>query len=130
MSRPQSTWMLLGVAAAAALAVVGCNSDELEHSGAPVASVQVAPPEASVIVGATVTLTASAYDASGNVLTGRRVVWAVADSNFATVSPTGVVTGRYVGMVPVAASIEGKSAVARVQVLPVHGAAVPVPPSS
>jgi uncharacterized protein YjdB len=122
--------MLLGVAAAAALAVVGCNSDELEHSGAPVASVQVAPPEASVIVGATVTLTASAYDASGNVLTGRKVVWAVADSNFATVSAAGVVTGRYVGRVPVAASIEGKSAVAEIQVIPVPVVAVRVSPSS
>jgi len=130
MSRPQSTWMLLRVAAAAAVAVVGCNSDELEHSGAPVASVQVAPPEASVVVGATVTLTASAFDASGNVLTGRKVFWAVADSNFATVSSSGVVTGRYVGTVPVAASIEGKSAVAQIQVIPVPVVAVRVSPSS
>lgn len=130
MSSPQSKWMLLRVAAAAALAVVGCNSDELEHSGAPVASVQVAPPEASVVVGATVALTASAFDASGNVLTGRKVFWAVADSNFATVSSTGVVTGRYVGTVPVAASIEGKSAVAEIQVIPVPVVAVRVSPSS
>ncbi|HTK52478.1 MAG TPA: Ig-like domain-containing protein [Gemmatimonadaceae bacterium] len=122
--------MLLRVAAAAAVAVVGCNSDELEHSGAPVASVQVAPPEASVVVGATVTLTASAFDASGNVLTGRKVFWAVADSNFATVSSSGVVTGRYVGTVPVAASIEGKSAVAQIQVIPVPVVAVRVSPSS
>src|SRR5690349_25048248 len=111
MSSPQSTWRLLGIAAAAALTVVGCKSDELVHSGAPVASVRVAPPAASVIVGATVTLTASAYDASGNVLAGRKVFWAVADPNFASVSATGVVTGRYVGTVPVAASVEGKSAV-------------------
>ena len=63
--------MVLAVAAVTALAVVACNSDELEHSGPPVASVQVAPPAASVVIGATVTLTASAFDASGNVLTGR-----------------------------------------------------------
>lgn len=130
MRSPQSTWMLLGIVAAAAVTVVGCKSDELVHSGAPVASVQVAPPEASVVVGATVTLTASAYDASGNVLTGRKVVWAVADSNFATVSAAGVVTGRYVGSVPVAASIEGKSAVAEIQVIPVPVVAVRVSPSS
>ena len=130
MTSPQSTWMLLGVAAAAVVAIVGCNSDQVEHSGAPVASVKVAPPEASVVVGATVTLTASAYDASGNVLTGRKVFWAVADSNFATVSPSGVVTGRYVGTVPVAASIEGKSAVAQIQVIPVPVVAVRVSPSS
>ena len=127
MRSPQPTWMLLAVTAAA---VVACNSDEIEHSGAPVASVQVAPPDPSVVVGATVTLTASAYDASGNVLTGRKVFWAVADSNFATVSPTGVVTGRYVGTVPVVASVEGKSAVAQVQVLPIPVVAVRVSPAS
>jgi len=130
MRSPQPTWVLLAVAAVTAVAVIGCNSEEVVHSGAPVASVQVAPPEASVILGATVTLTASAYDASGNVLTGRKVFWAVADSNFASVSSTGVVTGRYVGTVPVAASVEGKSAVAQVRVLPVPVVAVRVSPSS
>ena len=130
MRRPQPTWVLLAVAAVAAAAVVGCNSDALEHSAAPVASVRVAPPAASVIVGATVTLTASAYDASGNVLAGRKVFWAVADPNFASVSATGVVTGRYVGTVPVAASVEGKSAVAQVEVLPVPVVAVRVSPPS
>jgi len=122
--------MLLAVAAVTAVAVVACNSDQLEHSGPPVASVQVAPPTASVVVGATVTLAASAFDASGNALTGRKVNWAVADSNFATVSPTGVVTGRYVGTVPVVASVEGKSAVAQIQILPVPVVAVRVSPSS
>lgn len=130
MRSSQPTWMVLAVAAVTALAVVACNSDELEHSGPPVASVQVAPPSASVVIGATVTLTASAFDASGNVLTGRKVFWAVADSNFATVSSTGVVTGRYTGTVPVAASVEGKSAVAQIQVLPVPVVAVRVSPSS
>jgi uncharacterized protein YjdB len=81
-------------------------------------------------VGATVALTASALDASGNVVTGRKVVWAVADSNLATVSPTGVVTGRRVGTVPVAASVEGKSAVAQIRVAPVAAVAVRVSPSS
>jgi uncharacterized protein YjdB len=122
--------VLLGVAAASAVALAGCNSDNIEHAGAPVASVRVAPPEANVVVGATVTLTASAYDASGNLLTGVKFFWAVADSNFATVSANGVVTGRYVGTVPVAASVEGKSAVAQVQVLPVPVVAVRVAPSS
>jgi uncharacterized protein YjdB len=130
MRSRKPTRILFAVGAVIAVAVVGCKGDELVHSGAPVASVEVAPPEASVVVGATVTLTASAYDASGNVLTGRKVFWAVADSNFATVSSTGVVTGRYVGTVPVAASVEGKSAVARVQVLPVPVVAVRVSPSS
>jgi trimeric autotransporter adhesin len=120
----------LALAAAAAVAGVACGKDGLDPSDGAVASVEVAPPTATVAVGATVTLTASALDASGNVVTGRKVVWAVADSNLATVSPTGVVTGRRVGTVPVAASVEGKSAVAQIRVAPVAAVAVRVSPSS
>lgn len=130
MSSPPRAWMWLVVAVAATVACAACGSDEIEHSGPPVATVEVAPPAATVVLGATVTLTASAFDAAGNVITGRKVLWTVADSNFATVSPTGVVTGRSVGTVPVAASVEGKAAVAQVQVVPVPVAAVRVSPSS
>jgi uncharacterized protein YjdB len=130
MRSRRPTWMCLALAAAAAVAGIACGNDALEPSNGAVATVEVAPPTASVAIGATVSLTASALDASGAVLTGRKVVWAVADSNVATVSPTGVVTGRRVGMVPVAASVEGKSAVAQIQVLPVPVVAVRVSPSS
>ena len=118
------------IATAGALAGVACGGDELEPSGAAVAAVEVAPPTATVVLGATVTLTASALDADGNVLTGRKVVWASADSNFATVSPSGVVTGRYVGAVPIAASVEGKAAIAQVEVVPVPVVAVRLSPAS
>jgi uncharacterized protein YjdB len=130
MRSRRPTWMCLALAAAAAVAGIACGNDALEPSNGAVATVEVAPPTASVAIGATVSLTASALDASGAVLAGRKVVWAVADSNVATVSPTGVVTGRRVGMVPVAASVEGKSAVAQIQVLPVPVVAVRVSPSS
>jgi len=122
--------MCSAFAAAAAVVGVGCGNDALEPSHGAVATVEVAPPTATVAIGATVTLTASALDASGTVLSGRKVVWAVADSNLATVSSTGVVTGRRVGKVPVAASVEGKSAVAQIDVLPVPVVAVRVSPSS
>jgi trimeric autotransporter adhesin len=130
MRSPSPTRICLALAAAAAVAGVACGKDGLDPSDGAVASVEVAPPTATVAVGATVTLTASALDASGNVVTGRKVVWAVADSNLATVSPTGVVTGRRVGTVPVAASVEGKSAVAQIRVAPVAAVAVRVSPSS
>jgi trimeric autotransporter adhesin len=87
-------------------------------------------PTATVVLGSSVTLTASVHDAAGNVLTGHKIVWASADSNFATVSPNGVVTGRYVGTVPVAANVEGKAAVAQIQVIPVPGVAVRLSPAS
>jgi uncharacterized protein YjdB len=122
--------MCLVVAAGVAAAGIACGGDGLDPSGAAVAAVEVAPPAASVVVGATVTLTASALDAAGKVLAGRRVVWASADSNFATVSRAGVVTGRYVGSVPIAASVEGKSAIAQIQVIPVPVVAVRLSPAS
>lgn len=130
MRSPQPTWMCLAVAAAAAVAGVACGNDGLEPSGEAVATVEVAPPTATVVLGATVTLTASVFDVAGNVLTGRKVVWASADSNFATVSPNGVVTGRWVGTVPIAASVEGKAAIAQIQVIPVPVVAVRVSPMS
>jgi len=122
--------MCSAFAAAAAVVGVACGSDALDPAHGAVATVEIAPPNATVAIGATVSLTASALDASGTVLTGRKVVWAVANSNLATVSPTGVVTGRRVGTVPVAASVEGKSAVAQIEVLPVPVVAVRVSPSS
>ena len=128
MKRVQPTWVVLAVTA---VAVAGaCGENGVEAPGAPVATVTVAPPSATVVIGATVTLTASALDAGGHVLTNRKVVWATADSNFATVSASGVVTGRWAGTVPVAASVEGKAAVAQIQVLPVPVVAVRVSPSS
>ena len=119
--------------AATALAVaagLSCGGDSLEPSDVPVATVEIAPPVATVVLGTTVSLTASALDANGKPLSGRKVFWASADSNFATVAPNGVVTGRYVGSVPIAATIEGKAAVAQVQVIPVPVVAVRVSPSS
>jgi len=129
MRSRKPTWMCLALAAATA-AGVACGKDALDPSHGAVATVEVAPPTASVAIGAAVTLTASVLDASGTVLTGRKVVWAVADSNLATVSPAGVVTGKRVGTVPVAASVEGKSAVAQIKVLPVPAVAVRVSPAS
>jgi uncharacterized protein YjdB len=122
--------MWLAAATVVAVSGVACHEDGLEPSDVAVATVEVAPPTATVVVGTTVTLTASALDAAGNVLTGRKVAWATADSNFATVSPNGVVTGRWVGTVPIAASIEGKAAIAQVQVIPVPVVAVRVSPAS
>ena len=122
--------MWLAAATVAAVVGVACHEDALEPSGEAVATVEVAPPTATVVIGSTVTLTASALDAAGNVLAGRKVAWATADSNFATVSPNGVVTGRWAGTVPIAASIEGKAAIAQVQVIPVPVVAVRVSPAS
>jgi len=130
MRRLQLTWMRWAVAASIAAAGSACVDDTLHPSGEAVATVEVAPPTVTVTIGATVSLTATVLDAAGNVVTGRKVRWATADSNFATITDAGVVTGRYVGTVPVAASIEGKTATAQVIVIPIPVATVRVSPAS
>ena len=79
---------------------------------APVASVVVSPASASVPVGATVQLTASLKDASGNVLTGRTIAWGTSAAGVATVSASGLVTGSAAGT----ATSEGKSGTALIVV--------------
>ena len=83
---------------------------------APVASVVVSPASASVPVGATVQLTASLKDASGNMLTGRTIAWATSAAGVATVSASGLVTGSAAGTATITATSEGKSGTALIVV--------------
>jgi uncharacterized protein YjdB len=97
----------------------------------PIASVAVTPSPASVIVGATVQLTATPKDASGNPLTGRVVTWATSDATTATVDANGLVTGKVVGgPVTVTATSEGVNGTASITVIPVPVASVDVTPPS
>jgi len=121
---PRRAWVLL------AAAVVACKSDSLDPAGGAVASVVVNPPSATVAVGASVPLTAEALDADGHPLSGRKVVWVSSNKAIATVSSTGVVTGVSVGAAQVAASAEGKSAIAEITVNPTPVATVRLSPTS
>src|SRR5947209_8417761 len=95
----------------------------------PVATVAVAPPTASIVVGATVQLSATPQDAAGNPLTGRTVTWQTSDGTIATVDATGLVTGKAVGgPVTITATSEGKSGTAAVTVTPIPVATVAVAP--
>ena len=85
---------------------------------APVATVTIAPTAPSVAEDATVTLTATLKDANGNVLTGRRSSWSSGNNNTATVSQSGVVTGKKKGSVSITATSEGKSGSVTVTVTP------------
>lgn len=58
----------------------------------PIANIAVTPNPATVVEGGSVTLTATATDASGNVLTGRTIVWSSSNPANLSVSQTGVVT--------------------------------------
>jgi uncharacterized protein YjdB len=75
----------------------------------PVASVTVTPAIVSMLMGATLHLTATLKDALGNPLSGRVVTWASSAPGVAAVSGTGLVTGLGIGGVTITATSEGRS---------------------
>jgi uncharacterized protein YjdB len=97
-------------------------------SGAPppasVASVTVSPSSSSLLVGATVQLSATTLDASSNVLTGRVITWSSPNSLIASVNSTGVVTAIGIGTIQVTATSEGKTGSSSITVT------IPPPPGS
>ena len=95
---------------------------------APVATVSVAPVSSNVLVGATVQLSATTRDASGNLLTGRVVSWSSPNGAIASVNPsTGLVTGVTVGSLTITATSEGKTGSATINV---QAPPPPPPPGS
>ena len=87
----------------------------------PVATVQVTPKEGAwtgtVNVGHIVELKAKALAADGTELSGRQVEWTSSDSAIATVTGTGLVTGRGPGMATLSAKIGGSTGTVSVQVV-------------
>ena len=86
-------------------------------STAPVASVTVAPASLTLLVGGTRQLRATLRDARGNLLSDRTVSWRSSDPAVATVDATGRVTGVGVGAPTVAATSEGRSDSALINVV-------------
>ncbi|HVH10525.1 MAG TPA: Ig-like domain-containing protein [Gemmatimonadales bacterium] len=117
--------------AAAALVVVLLAACEVPLGGGkPVASVVVTPPSASILIGATLQLTATPEDSSGNALTGRVLTWATSDAAVATVSGTGLVMAKVAGAATITASTEGKTGTAAITVVTVPVASVIVSPAT
>jgi hypothetical protein len=96
----------------------------------PVASVTVAPVTASVDEGKTVPLTATAKDANGATLPGRSITWVSSNTTVATVSASGLVTGKVAGTATITATSEGQSGSAALTVVHVPVASVTVAPAS
>ena len=96
----------------------------------PVASVAVSPATASLSVGQTVTLSATAKDAGGNVLSGRSVTWSSTTPSVATVSANGVVTAVDAGSATITATIQGQASTAQITVTPAPVATVQVTPAN
>src|SRR5207247_1882824 len=84
--------------------------------------VTVSPVSQSVSVGRSTPFVAILTDSSGNVLSGRVVAWTSSNSAVATVSASGLASGRATGVVTVSALSEGKTGTATLTVT------LPVPP--
>ncbi len=99
----------------------------------PVATIAISPATANLQVGATVQLSATTHDASGNVLTGRVIAWSSANAGIASVNSNGLVTAVSAGSTQVTASSEGISSSAAITITPpapVPVASVSVTPAS
>jgi uncharacterized protein YjdB len=84
-----------------------------------VATVTVtAPPPRKVKRGETIQLVAKATDTKGNAMANQSFVWSSSNTNTATVSETGLVTGKNKGDVTITARISGgtKSGSAEIEV--------------
>ena len=107
---------LLASAATLLAAAIGVSCGDSVYpvrnsATSPVASIRLVPSSASVPVGDSLQLAATALDATGGPLPERPVVWASMDSARASVSAAGVVTALNAGgPVTVSATVDGVTA--------------------
>src|SRR5437016_3834674 len=123
--------MVTGVAAGSA--TITATSDGQSGTAAmtvtnvPVARVTVTPLIASLLMGATVQLTATPTDSLGNLVTGRVIAWSTNAARVAAVSATGLVTDRSVAVAVSTARREGQSDTAALTVASADSAPQPGP---
>jgi len=112
--------LVTGVAAGSATITAASEGQSgtasISVANVPVATVTVSPASASVTVGQTAQLSATAKDAAGNVLSGRAITWTSSNSGVATVTGTGLVTGVGAGSATGTATSEGQSGTATITV--------------
>ena len=111
---------------------LGCSSGSDAGGGdpptpEPVASVTVTSAQSSVVVGASVQMSVTTLDASGNTLTGRTVAWSTSDAAVASVNPSGSVTGESIGEATITATSEGHTGSATITVLTSVASVVVIP---
>jgi alpha-tubulin suppressor-like RCC1 family protein len=96
----------------------------------PVASLEVTPGDAALFPGHTTQLVATPKDATGQVLTGRPIVWSSSADHIARVDAGGRVTGVAEGTATITATSETKSASSTVTVQRAPAASVEITPST
>jgi uncharacterized protein YjdB len=108
---------LIPLLALALLASCGGTSDTPSQPTAGVASV-VVNGAATVRIGQTIRLTATALDANGQVISGKTFAWSSANETVATVASDGIVTGKAPGTVAITATADGVTGSSNVTVTP------------
>jgi WD40 repeat protein len=88
---------------------------------AAVASVHVTPASASLVVGGTQSLAASARDAAGNALPGRPASWSSSAPAVASIDNAGLVTAVAAGSTTIRATVEGIVGTATITVVATGG---------
>ena len=125
----QVTGLALGSSTISASAGGRSGSAAITVVAGPVLTVTIAPAAPSVEVRGAITLTATARDTLGNVVTATPT-WTSADATVATVSNGGVVTGVKVGTTTVTATAALKSGTATVTVTPPSVASIVLTPGT
>jgi uncharacterized protein YjdB len=120
-ARRGAAWVAVSVAAA-------CGGTTADVNTGTVASISITPPTTTVSIGAQIPLQALVQDPSGKTVTATEVFWSVQDPGIATISSAGVVTGVSLGSTQVAASANGKSGIATINVEKTPVASVVVTP--
>lgn len=82
-----------------------------------VATVEVTPATASLLVGGAVSLSASAKDAAGAAIAGKTFTWTSQAQTVATVTQSGAVTTLAPGTAVITASVDGRTGQASVEVV-------------
>lgn len=91
-------------------------SAEVAPSVIAVASVTMNAASATLQVGDSKQLVATAKDAAGNTLTGRTITWASSKATVASVSSSGLVKALAAGSASITATVDGKSATSAITV--------------
>jgi uncharacterized protein YjdB len=97
---------------------------------APVALVEVSPSVLGLTVGRSDRVSIAVKDSRGHPVTGRNVEWTSRAPGIATVKPSGEVSAVSAGSTEIVATVEGKSATVKVNVIEVQVASVQLTPNS
>ncbi|HEX8946227.1 MAG TPA: Ig-like domain-containing protein [Gemmatimonadaceae bacterium] len=115
-----ATALLVGSATitAASEGVTSTVGGAMTVTPGPVATVAVTPSSATIAVNGTVQLTAKALDAQGNTVTGAVFTWQTSNGQVATVSSSGLVTGKKSGTATISAITSAKTGTSSITVSP------------